>query len=194
MAVYEIALERRTIRKYKQHISISREKLLKFVEAAKNAPSAANLQPIRYIVVDNKDDVEAVFENVRWAAYINPKGNPKEGEKPVSYIIMLLDKNSRKTSYEYVDLGLAAQTICLVAWEEGIGTCLLGAINRKNVREKFLIPEQYEIGLIVALGYIAENPVQEELKNSCEYYQDENNELHVPKRTTEEVVLNINDL
>lgn len=187
MSVYDLILKRRTIRKFKQE-PIPVDVLRKLVDAARLAPSAANLQPIKYIIVNSTDVVEAVFKHVKWAAYIAPAGNPGENEKPVAFIVMLADTEIRKSGYE-LDIGAAAQSIFLAALEEGIGTCWMGAINRDEIRAILSIPERYIIDTVIALGYPAESPVAEDENGSVKYYKDENGVLHVPKRKLEDVII-----
>ncbi len=187
MSVYELILKRRTIRKFRQD-RIDRKILEKLVNAARFAPSGANLQPLKYVIVDEPEKVDAVFKHVRWAGYIAPEGNPREGETPVAYIIILNDPDIRKTGYE-LDAGAAAQNIMLTALEEGIGSCWLGSIDRDDIRRILNIPEKYVINTAIALGYPAESPVAEEENGSIKYYKDENGTLHVPKRKLEDIIL-----
>ena len=189
MSVYKTAIERRTIRRYKQYKKIDKQLILKFINSARYAPAATNLQPVRYMISDKENINEEIFKCVRWANYIYPSGTPKEGEKPSAYIIILLDNNIKKTGYEYVDIGLSTQNILLTAWEDGIGGCLLGAINRKKIRAILKIPERYEIALAISLGYIDEFPVAEEENGSIKYYKDKENVLHVPKRKLDDIVI-----
>lgn len=187
MSVYDIIKRRRTIRKYKQE-KIDRAMLEKLIDAARIAPSASNLQPLKYIITDSDEELDIVFENVKWAGYIAPAGNPGEGEKPVAYIIVLADTEIRKAGWER-DAGAAVENILLMAAEEGIGTCWIGSINREEVRKKFNIPEKYQIDTIVALGYEGECSVAENENGSIKYYKDENGVLHVPKRKLNDIIV-----
>jgi nitroreductase len=187
MTVYEAALQRRTIRKFKQQ-PVQRKLLEKYVDAARMAPSGSNVQPLKYIIVDDPAKVSQVFANVKWAGYIAPKGDPGEGERPVAYILILADTEIKKAGYE-LDAGAAAQNIFLTALEDGVGTCWMGSIDRDKIRELLKIPERYIINTLVALGYMGESPVAEEMKDSVKYYKDSQGVLHVPKRTLQEVIL-----
>lgn len=180
MDVYKTILKRRTIRRFK-NISIPYEILEKCVDAGRLAPSASNLQPCEYIIVDKGDLLKEVFNILKWAAYISPKGDPPLGERPKAYIVVLVNKNIRIRGYEY-DVGAAVENIILAALEEGIGSCCMGSINRNKLRKILDVPNSYAIDLIVALGYPNESPVEEELKDSIKYWKDENEILHVPKR------------
>lgn len=189
MGTYELIKKRRTIRKFQQK-KIDRDTLLKMVEAARLAPSASNMQPLKYIIIDDSSKAEQVFAHLKWAAHIAPEGTPGEGEKPVAYIIILVDKEIRGSGYE-IDIGAASQNIILTALEEGIGSCLFGAIDREGLRKALNIPERYLINNVVALGYPAESPVAEEENGSIKYYKDENGVLHVPKRKLEDIILKL---
>lgn len=189
MNTYELILKRRTIRKFRQK-RLERSLLEKLVNAARMAPSSSNLQPLKYVIVDDADKAREVFGYLKWAGYIAPDGNPGYNERPVAYIIVLADTEIRKTGYE-VDEGAAIQSLILAAAEEGVGACWIGSVDRNGVRGLLGIPERYVIGDVVALGYPAESPVSEEQKGSIKYYKDENGTLHVPKRSLEEVILKL---
>jgi len=153
MGIYETILARRTIRKFKQE-KIQDSTLRKLINAARHAPSAANMQPIKYIVLNDEEKVNEVFKYVKWAAYIAPHGTPSENEKPVAFIIILIDTEIKKSGYE-LDVGAAAQNIMLAAWEEGIGTCWIASVDRDAVRKALNIDERYMINSVIALGYMA---------------------------------------
>ncbi len=185
-AVYETIRQRRTVRRFKDK-SIPEETLIKLVDAARLAPSAENIQPCEYIIVNDSQLKEEVFSCLKWAGYIRPEGNPPEGEKPASYIIVLINAVLRKKGGE-ADAAAGIENILLTAWEEGIGGCWLGSINRKKIKKILRIPHHLRVNSVVALGYINEHPVAEELKNSVEYWKDEKGVLHVPKRKLTEIV------
>jgi nitroreductase len=187
MNVYEAAIQRRTIRKFKPQL-IKRSLLEKYIDMARLAPSASNMQPLKYMIVDDPAKVNQVFENVKWAGYIAPEGDPGEGERPVAFIVVLADTDIKKSGYE-LDAGAAAQNIFLTAWEDGVGTCWMGAIDRDKIQELLRIKDKYIINTVIALGYMAENPVVEDRVDLVKYYKDGSGELHVPKRTLEEVIV-----
>jgi len=189
MSVYDLILKRRTIRKFKQQ-KIDKSILEKLANAARFAPSAANLQPLKYAIVEEKEKVDTVFQHVRWAGYIAPDGTPEESERPVAFIIILLDNRIKKGYYD-MDVGAAAQNIMLAAQEEGIGTCWICSVNRDEIKSLFKIPDEFDVSSVIALGYPAESPVVEDENGSIKYYKDESGVLHVPKRRLEDVMLNL---
>lgn len=189
MSAYDLIRQRRTIRKFQQK-KIERAQLEKLVDAARLAPSGSNMQPLKYVIVDDEKLVAQFFSYVRWAGYIAPAGNPGKGEEPVAYIVILADTEVRKEGYE-LDVGASAQNIFITALEDGIGSCWMGAIDRDGIRKLLGIPERYLINTVAALGYPAESPVIEDEKGSIRYYKDEDGVLHVPKKKLEDVLLKI---
>jgi len=77
MDVFEAIRRRRTIRRFQQK-QIPGEVLVRLVEAARLAPSAANLQPLEYIIVKDEKMCEEIFQNLRWAGYVEPRRTPRE--------------------------------------------------------------------------------------------------------------------
>lgn len=187
MGIYETIIGRRTIRKFKQD-KIDIGILERLINAGRLAPSAANLQPVRYKIVNDLNVVAKVNNCVKWAAYINPEGNPKEHECPTAYIVVLVD-STIANKWADLDVGAAVQNIMLAAWEDGIGTCWMASIDRDNLREELKIPEVYMINTVIALGYAGESPVIQDEAESIKYFKDENGVLHVPKRKIEDIII-----
>jgi nitroreductase len=186
MDIYETAISRRSIRRLKD-MPISREILKRCVNAARLAPSAANLQPLEYIVVDDDQLLPQVFSTLFWAAYISPAGNPPQGKRPKAYIIILKNRDIGVSPSVY-DVGAAMENIILVALEEGIGSCPVASGDRDKLRRTLDIPGGYEIPLVMALGYPDESPVAESFDGSIKYWKDQDGVLHVPKKKLEVVL------
>jgi nitroreductase len=186
MDLYDLLISRRTVRRF-QARPIEAAILDKLVDAARLAPSAANRQPCEFLVVDDSAEVEAVFPLVKWAAYIAPEGTPVQGERPVAYILVLINRNHTPAMAQH-DAAAGAMTIIYAALAHGIGSCWMGAIDRQGLQRLFDIPEHCTIDSLVALGYPAESPVVEPLKDSLRYWKDEEGTLHVPKRALADVL------
>jgi len=186
MNVYEAVIKRRTIRRFKQQ-PVSFRILEKIVNSGRLAPSGSNLQPVEFMVVDIPELVVKVFETLMWAAYISPAGNPPKEQRPVAYIIVLTNKKKNAGGCE-MDVAAAIENMLLVALGEGIGSCWLGSIDRIKLKDILKLPEHIKIDSVVALGYSDESPQVEEMKDSVEYWKDENGVLHVPKRSLGDVL------
>jgi nitroreductase len=183
--IYEKIKSRRTIRKYVQK-DVPREVLLKCVDAARLSPSGANRQPLKYVIINDQELAKEVFGTLSWARYL-PDYQPSDLEMPRAYIVIILDKGVFESAGH--DVGIAAMSISMVAYDEGLGSCILGSVNREKLKRILRVPDGLDIILVVALGYPAENPVADEVKDgNIKYWLDERRVLHVPKRDLEEVV------
>jgi len=185
-SAYDLAVERRTIRKFRPH-PVPRDLLERLVNAARLAPSAANVQPLEFIVVDGAAAKAEVFPALKWAAYIAPAGDPRPGEEPAAYVVCLVNSKLREKMFEY-DVGAAMENMILVALSEGVGACWLLSIDRDRLRAALGVPEGYRIDSVLALGYPAEAPAAEVMGESCRYWKDEAGRLHVPKRALATVI------
>ncbi|MGD0781396.1 MAG: nitroreductase family protein [Candidatus Aminicenantales bacterium] len=186
MTIHELIVSSRTIRQYRPK-PVDRAILERLVDAGRLAPSAANMQPLEFYVVDDPALRAAVFPCLKWAAYIQPAGNPGPGQEPTAYVFVLVNIKIREKMYEY-DVGAAVENICLAALGEGIGSCWLISIDRPKIAEALGIPEGYRIDSVVALGYPAETSIVEEFKDSLRYWKDKAGGFHVPKRKRADVI------
>ena len=159
MDAIEAIKKRRTIRRFLQD-PIPFNDLKDLIDAARLAPSGGNLQPCEFMVIDDANLLEGVFSTLAWAAYLGQEGKPKEGEKPVAYIVVLINKE-KQTSTPYADVSAAIENILLSAFAKGIGTCWIGSVQKEKLTQFLNIPENYSIQYVVALGYPAEKAVVE---------------------------------
>lgn len=186
MSIYKTVINRRSIRRFKQK-KIPFRILKKLINAARLAPSAANLQPCEFIVVDKRVTKDLIFPALKWAGYIEPQGNPPKGKEPTAYIVVLISKE-KKPFYGVEDASAAVENMLLVAQEEGLGSCWLGAIDRVRIKNILGIPKYCQVKYVLALGYPDERPCLEKLTKSVKYWKDKKGRLHVPKRSINEVL------
>ena len=187
MTVKELIEKRRTIRKFSQ-TPVERALLEKYVELASVAPSGANLQPLKYITVSEKEYTDKVFPLVKWAGYLAPEYNPKNGEEPAAYIIVLADSSVRENGID-MDVGAAVENIILGALEDGIGTCWMGAVDREKISEIFKLPSHLKVSCVLAMGYPMEKPKKVEMKDGNVKYFLDGETLCVPKRAFDEILI-----
>lgn len=177
---------RRSVRRFLDRRP-SRELLVSLVDAARLAPSAANRQPLEFLLVDDPKTCALLFPLLRWAAYISPRGDPPPGQEPTAYILTLVNAGIRDKGYEY-DVGAAMTTMALAAWSEGLASCWLISVDREGARRLLAVPETHLIDSVLALGYPAETPATVDLTDSVRYWKDDEDRLHVPKRKLESVL------
>lgn len=185
MNVIELIKLRRTIRKFKQ-IPLDTNQLKCYIDAARVAPSAANLQPLKYILVQSKEMTEKVFPLLKWAGYLEQYA-PKDEERPVAYIVVCVD-NDICSNGAQLDVGAAVENIILAALSDNVGACWLGSVDRAKIVKLLNIPDTYLVSCVVALGYPNESPKEVETKEDIKYYLD-GKTLCVPKRSIDEVLI-----
>ena len=188
MTLKELLLHNRSYRRFDQSHFIPQHTLVELIDLARLAPSARNMQPLRYVLVNDAEVNSQIFPCLAWAGYLKEWPGPVEGERPSAYIVITRDTALGENIF--CDDGLAIQTILLGAVEQGLGGCIIGAVNRRKVAELLAIDEQYEILYVLALGKPVETVVLEEMQEGkVQYWRDENQHHHVPKRSLDELVL-----
>lgn len=183
----ELLKTRRTYRRFAQK-EVSQEILDEILEAARLASSAANKQPLSYIVVRNPKDVAEVFSYTKWAGYLPPEdGQPKENERPVMFIAVVENLDINKNCD--TDAGLAISNMTLAAWNRGVGSCMIGACNKEMLSNLFGLTENQALHTVVAFGYPThESHVADMEENQFRYYLDDKRDYVVPKRKLSDVV------
>lgn len=171
MDIFTAIQERRSIRKY-QSTPIEEEKLTKVLEAARLAPSAANGQNWKFIVVKDETTRNKIAEAAGGQSFV--------AEAPVVIVACGTEPSQVMLCGQYrysVDLSIAVTHILLEAYELGLGTCWLGKFEEDKVKELLNIPEGVRVVAVTPLGYPAENPTPrprkklEEIVSYEKYFQ-----------------------
>lgn len=185
----DFVLKNRSYRRFYEEKKIETETLSELVDLARNTPSAANRQPLRYILVNDEEKNEICFRNVKWAGYLSDWDGPQAGERPSAYIIMVTKGECNSAQ----DEGIAGQTILLGAAERGLGGCFIGNVDREHLTAQLGIDKDYKIKLVIALGYPKEEVVIEEIHDGedIRYYRDDKQIHHVPKLALEDVIIRL---
>ncbi len=189
--IADLVRKNRSCRRFYQNSLVEIETLKELTNLARLSASAANLQPLKYLLSSRPEQNESIFGCLAWAGYLKDWAGPKEGERPSAYIIALGDTTIAKEFGP--DLGIAGQSILLGAREMGLAGCMLGAINREMLREICHIPAHYQILLVIALGKPKEQVVIDDVKpdGSIKYWRDEQGIHHVPKRSLNDIILDL---
>ena len=188
MDCFESIIGRRSVRKFERK-NVPADVMRKLIELGGLAASGMNVQPIKYIIAAG-EKADEIFPHTRWAGYLKGKGSPSFDERPYAFILVLNDLNLRKSGYE-LDAGAAVQNILVAAHAMGLGTCWLGAIDYDEISSLVGLTDDYKLISAVAVGYPAQKSVSEASKGDIRYYLDDDEVLHVPKRSVDEIILNI---
>jgi nitroreductase len=190
MSLNELLLKNRSYRRFHQDETIDTSILKEMVENARISPSPSNLQPLKFIIVNDPEINRKIFPLLKWAGFLKSWIGPEEGERPSAYIL-LLGNRKINTHLEW-DYGIALQTILLTATEKGFGGCAIASCDRDKLQHLLEIPKNLEIGCVVSLGKPKEKVVLEEVKdNDIKYWRDEDEVHHVPKRSLDDLILKI---
>lgn len=159
MEVFEAIKNRYSCRSYKKK-AVPEEKLKKVLEAARLAPSAHNAQEWKFVVVKGQEKRKKIAEAALGQSFI--------AAAPVVIVAVGLDPEhlmaSEVPAYA-VDVAIALDHMTLVAVEEGLGTCWIGAFNQEKVKEILDIPEEYKVVALLPLGFPADKPGAKIRKN-----------------------------
>ncbi len=187
----ELVRKNRSCRRFFEHETIGMETLRELVELGRLSASAANRQPLKYVLSCDPERNARIFSHLAWAAYLTDWPGPGPGERPAGYIIILGDTHISKSFG--CDHGIAAQSIMLGAAEKGLGGCMIGSISKEGLRSCLGIDARYEPLLVLALGRPRETALIEDVgpDGDTRYWRDPEQIHHVPKRSLENVVLKL---
>jgi nitroreductase len=152
MDVFEAIKKRRSIRSYADKV-VEREKLIKILEAAQQAPSASNRQESRFIVVRDKEKKKELAKAAKYQKFVE--------EAPVVIVCCAKTDNHVMTCGQLcypIDVAIAIDHITLEAVELGLGTCWIGAFYEEEVKRILSIPKEIRVVELLTLGYPKEEP------------------------------------
>lgn len=154
----QLVSQRQSDRAFDPERPVEREKIERILESARLAPSACNAQPWHFIVVDQPDLCRKVADAVA-SKVLGMNHFTKQA--PVH--ILVVEERPNFTSgigglikdkqFPLVDIGIAAAHITLAATDEGLGSCILGWFDEKEVRKLLDIPKNKRVLLDIVIGY-----------------------------------------
>ncbi|MHA1341486.1 MAG: nitroreductase family protein [Promethearchaeota archaeon] len=155
----DVIRKRRSIRRFKEN-KVPDEIIKDILEAARLAPTWANMQGVRFIVVDEKDKLEELKAaiNQRWTktapcfivACIEPR---KSG------------KNKNGLEYFTVDAAICMEHIILAATNKGLGTCWIGYFDEEQTKKILKIPKRTRVIAMTPIGYPDQEPKPQDRKS-----------------------------
>jgi len=152
MDVFEAIKERRSIRSYEEK-PIEEEKLKRVLEAGRLAPSAANRQEWKFVIVKDRFLKKKIAAAANKQNFMAQAGAIIVGCGTECYKVMTCGQ------YAYtVDLSIAMTQMSLQAVEEGLGTCWIGAFVEDQVKKILNIPDEVRVVELMSLGYPAYVP------------------------------------
>ncbi len=138
---------RRSIREFIQDKPVERNKLETLLKAAMAAPSACNIQPWDFIVIEDKESIREIQDNIDEYAKYDP-----------TVIIVICGNNEfiPWKGYGIIDCACAMENIMIAAHAMGLGTVCIGGFDQRRVKEQLEIPENIEAVGMLYVGYPGE--------------------------------------
>ena len=151
----KLILNRQSDRRYLPD-SVSKNDIIKCLEAARMAPSACNSQPWKFIVVDEKEKLQEIADAAEGFGM-----NKFAQNAPIIVAVVLEKMNAsarigsllKRKDYCMLDLGMAVEHFCLQAADLGLGTCIMGWFNEKRIGKLLNAPRGKRIPLLITLGH-----------------------------------------
>lgn len=187
-ALHELYKGCRSYRRFQQK-AVPQKILQEIAETARTRSSGMNAQPLRYLVVSRPELVTKIQPCLRWAAKLSKEiGTPKDDELPTAFIVVL--GPVKASPIANIDTGIVLDTMAITAWQHGVGSCIIGAVNRAKLAELLPVPENFAISMVLALGYPCHTStiVAPDDEHGLSYYVDAERNYYVPKRPADEVI------
>jgi nitroreductase len=150
MEFMDVISKRRSVRKYKSD-PVSKEDVEYIVEAARLAPSWANSQCFKFVVVTDPEVKEE----------LSKAGNSWIANAP-AVIAACADPDKPGTKgdqkYYMLDVGIAMEHLILAAADKGLGTCWIGAFDEDVAKNVLEVPENIRVVALTPLGHPDESP------------------------------------
>ena len=144
----DTVLSRRSVRRYEKK-EIPSDVLSKILEAGRQAPSAANRQPLHFIVLTD-DNIKKEFSKGLFNRFIKDSSVTIVGCAKTGAILT--------GKWSIVDTTIALQNMVIAAWTMGIGSCWVGDFKEDRVKQLLKIPDSWKVVALVSFGYPAEQP------------------------------------
>ncbi|MFV0587101.1 nitroreductase family protein [Bacteroides reticulotermitis] len=152
----QLVLSRQSDRAYDKNRPVEKEKLERILEVARLAPSACNSQPWKFVVITDK---ELARKAGKAAAGLGMNKFAKDA--PVHILVVeesanitsLLGGKVKGKHFPLIDIGIVASHLVLAAESEGLGSCILGWFDEKELKELAGIPTNKRLLLDIVIGY-----------------------------------------
>ena len=164
----EIAKSRQSCRSYDPERMVEKEKLDIILESARLSPSACNGQPY-HITVCKNEAAEKVAKAVQGMGM-----NKFAKDAPVMLVISempyvksaALGAKIKGNDYRSIDIGILAAYITAEATAQGLGTCILGWLDDKKIRE--ICGIEGAVRLVITLGYPKNDSLREKKRKDMD--------------------------
>jgi nitroreductase len=142
--VYNAIKRRRAVRQFAAE-PVPREQIERVIHAGRLSASAKNRQPWQFIVVTERDTLQALSECGPWCGHL--------AGAAFAVVMTVEDMYDPSTLTTPFDLGRASQNMILAAWETGIMSCLATIYDPDKARAALDIPNDRAVPWAISFGY-----------------------------------------
>lgn len=152
----KLVISRQSDRSYDTQREVEPEKIERILEAARMAPSACNAQPWRFVAITDKELAVKVGKATAGLGM-------NKFAKDAPCHILVVEESANVTSFlggkikqkhfPQIDIGIAVAHLTLAAQSEGLGSCILGWFDEKEIKKLVGIPDSKRLLLDVVIGY-----------------------------------------
>ncbi|MBD8918819.1 MAG: nitroreductase [Lachnospiraceae bacterium] len=171
MTAKECIKGRRSIRKFAD-TPVSRDVIADIVETASYAPSWKHTQITRYIAVEG--ELKDKIADECTGAYA--KNGEIIKDAPMLIAVTFIKNRSgferdgsystpKEGGWQMFDAGVASEAFCLAAYEQGLGTVIMGIFDEAKAASLLEVPEERELVALIPIGYPAESPAAPKRKS-----------------------------
>lgn len=177
--LFDVMYSRRSIRVYEENKPVERDKITLLLKAAMAAPSACNLQPWEFIIVDETESLDKLKECI-------DGGNGRHYNAPAAFVVCANTSYIPWESDGAMDCSAAIENMLLAATALGLGAVWIGAIDADAIKSQFEIPAHVAVNAVVLFGYPAEQkPPRTQYTEEAVYWQKYDPKREHPERTTD---------
>ncbi|BBL45768.1 coenzyme F420:L-glutamate ligase [Nanobdella aerobiophila] len=179
MDIEEAIIKRRSFRDYSTD-DIPYDDILDIIKKGTLAPIAGNLDHYKFIIIKNPETIEKISSAAK-----------QEFIKKANTLIVIISNDQKMISFygnkgkEYAlqDTAATAENIILYALNKNVGTCWIGNFDEAKIKEILQIPKEYNVHIIITMGYINNTPKETPRKNLNEivYFEKYGNSLYKPQ-------------
>ena len=159
MSFHDLVKQRYSVRAYKSD-PVGKDKLTRILEAARLAPTAANRQPFRLIIIQtdsHREELQKIYKS-DWFVQA-PIVVCACGIQSASWV-----RKEDGKSYNNVDVAIVMDHLILGATEEGLGTCWVAAFDLAAAVKFLKLPDDYVPIAFTPLGYPDDTPPEKKRK------------------------------
>lgn len=156
MEFLELVELRQSCRSYDSSKEIEPEKIDYILQCARLAPSACNSQPWHLIVITDKNKSKEVANS------LTSLGMNTWVSQATAFIVVVQESPNftarlggwiKNKHFPLIDCGIVNEHITLAATQQGLGSCILGWFNEKQLKKTLSIPRNKRVLTVISLGY-----------------------------------------